>query len=84
MKLQSELIAETEKWNKMSAEEKKAFLKDFSIKCIDINGNVYSTFPSTKTHSENIPIELTVPADITLNYINKQKTTPVFSDIELD
>ena len=84
MKLQSELIAETEKWNKMSAEEKKAFFFFFSIKCIDINGNVYSTFPSTKTHSENIPIELTVPADITLNYINKQKTTPVFSDIELD
>lgn len=83
MELQSELIAEAEKWNTMSAEEKTAFLKDYSIKCVDINGQIYSTFPAINVHSENVPIELTVPTDIILNYSDQKKTAPIFSDIEL-
>ena len=84
MYLQSKLISETERWDSMSFEEKRQFLRDYSIKCVDINGQVYSTFPSVDVHSENVPIELTVPADICLNYQNQQKSAPVFSDIELD
>lgn len=83
MDLQRELIAETEKWNAMTAEEKRKFLKDYSIKCVDINGQIYSTFPALDVHSENIPIELTIPTDIKLNYINQKESKPIFSDIEL-
>lgn len=83
MGMQSELIAEHEKWNSMTSDEKRDFLKDFSLKCVDINGRVYSTFPACGVRSENIPIELTVPTDIRLNYANQPKVSPVFSDIEL-
>lgn len=84
MLVQSDLISETEKWNSMSAEEKRQFLRDYSIKCVDIDGQVYSTFPALGVHSENTPIELTVPTDVKLNYINQKKSAPVFSDIELE
>ena len=84
MRVQSELIAEHEKWNSMTADEKRDFLKDFSLKCVDINGNIYSTFPACDVLSENIPLELTLPTNIKLNYINQSKVTPVFSDIELE
>ena len=63
---------------------KMEFLKNYSLKCVDINGQVYSTFPAIRVHSENMPIELTVPTHIKLNYINKQDSAPVFSDIELE
>ena len=84
MRVQSELIAEHEKWNSMTADEKRDFLKDFSLKCVDINGNIYSTFPAIDVISENIPLEHTVPTNIKLNYINQPKVAPVFSDIELE
>ena len=83
MNLQSELISETSKWDAMTADEKRKFLRDSSIKCVDINGKVYSTFPAVGVRYENSPIELTVPTDVKLNYLNKSKTSPVFSDIEL-
>lgn len=82
MQLQSELLTECEKWNSMTEKEQREFLKNCSLKCVDINGRVYSTFPAI-AHCENMPVEITVPTDIKLNYINKQKTAPVFSDIEL-
>ena len=84
MNLQSELISEAEKWNSMSAEEKQKFLRDYSVKCIDINGDVYTTFPAIGVHSENTMIEHTVPTNIKLNYLNQSESKPVFSDIELD
>ena len=84
MDVQSGLIAETERWESMNPEEKRQFLRDYAIKCVDINGQVYTTFPAASTKSENAPIELTVPTDIKLNYENNQKTLPVFSDIELE
>lgn len=84
MDVQSDLIAETERWEAMNPEEKRQFLRDCAIKCVDINGHVYTTFPAINTKSENAPIELTVPTDIRLNYENKEQTQPVFSDIELE
>ena len=84
MNLQSELINESLKWNSMSDEEKKEFLRKFSLKCVDINGKIYSTFPAFGVHSENTPIEITVPTNIELNYTNRTKTPQIFSDIELD
>ena len=84
MNLQSELINESLKWNSMSDEEKKEFLRKFSLKCVDINGKIYSTFPAFGVHTENTPIEITVPTNIELNYRNRTKTPQIFSDIELD
>lgn len=84
MKLQSELTEELLKWNKMSQVEKKEFLKKYSLKCVDINGKIYSTFPALNVHSENTPIELTVLSNIQLNYINRPKVSPIFSDIDLN
>lgn len=83
LRLQTELISEVKNWSRKSAEEKRQFLKDFSIKCVDINGRVYSTFPASNVKSENMPIELTVPTNIRFNYINNKEIEPVFSDIEL-
>lgn len=83
LNLQTELISETEKWNSMNSKEKRQFLKDYSIKCVDINGRVYSTFPASGVTSENMPVELTVPTEIKLNYLNNKDIPPVFSDIEL-
>ena len=83
LNLQSELISEAEKWSIMSAEEKRQFLRDYSIKCVDINGRVYTTFPSLEAGFENSPIELTTTTDIRLNYSNNINIPPVFSDIDL-
>ena len=84
MDVQRGLIAESEKWEAMSSDEKRQFLRDYALKCVDINGQIYTTFPSVLTKSENAPIELTVPTNIKLNYENDKKTQPIFSDIELE
>lgn len=68
----------------MNKEEKKEFLRNYSLICVDINGKIYSTFPAFNVHSENTPIELTVPTNIELNYINQPKVSPIFSDINLE
>ena len=66
----------------MSKEEQREALLNRALKCIDIDGTVYTTKPSSAEYV-NTPIELTIPTDIKLNYINKEKPNPIFSDIEV-
>ena len=71
-------------WEGLSEQEKFAKLRDGALKCIDINGNVYTTMPASKVDYISAPIELTLPTKIQLNYENKKPTKPVFSDIDLE
>ncbi len=84
LKEQSELIEEALEWQMMSPQERRKTLFDCSVKCVDIDGSVYATMPSLRTEHISAPIELTVPANIQLNYENKTPAGKVFSDIELD
>lgn len=84
MRVQAELISEADKWDSMSAEEQRKFLQDHSVKCVNIKGNIYTTFPAISVKHEYSPVEITVPTDIQLNYLEQNKLPPVFSDIELD
>ena len=81
---QQQLIDEVIDWEGLSEQEKFAKLRDGALKCIDINGNVYTTMPASKVDYISAPIELTHPTKIQLNYENKKPTTPVFSDIDLE
>ena len=81
---QQQLIDEAIKWACLNEQEKLAKLRDGALKCIDINGNVYTTMPASKVDYISAPIELTLPAKIQLNYENKKATPPVFSDIDLE
>ena len=83
-KEQSHLITEALDWNILTSKEKKEKLQEFAVKGIDINGRVYATMPATNVEFVNTPIELTVPTNIQLNYINEIQTKPIFSDIELE
>ena len=85
MKVQEGLIQEALDWNRLTSEEKADFLKNNSLKCIDINGNIYTSRPATKTFCINSPLEITTPTNIKLNFIrNNLETKNVFSDIELE
>lgn len=85
MKVQEGLIQESLNWNQLTQDEKFNFLKDNSLKCIDINGSIYTSRPATKTFCVNSPIELTTPTKIKLNFIrNNLETENIFSDIELE
>lgn len=84
IKEQSELIEEFIDWQNLTPAEQKKMLFDYSVKCIDINGKVYTTRPALKVSYINTPIELTTPTEIQLNYINKKDTNPIFSEIELN
>ena len=81
---QQQLIDEVIDWEGLSEREKFEKLRDEALKCIDINGNVYTTMPASKVDYISAPIELTLPTKIQLNYENKKPTTPVFSDIDLE
>ena len=81
---QQQLIDEVIDWEGLSEQEKFAKLRDGALKCIDINGNVYTTMPASHVDYISAPIELTLPTKIQLNYENKKPTTPVFSDIDLE
>ena len=81
---QQKLIDEAIEWACLNEQEKLAKLRDGALKCIDINGNVYTTMPASKVDYISAPIELTLPTKIQLNYENKKPTTPVFSDIDLE
>lgn len=81
---QQKLIDEAIEWACLNEQEKLAKLRDGALKCIDINGNVYTTTPASKVDYISAPIELTLPTKIQLNYENKKPTTPVFSDIDLE
>ena len=81
---QQQLIDEAIEWECLSEQEKFEKLRDGALKCIDINGNVYTTMPASKVDYISAPIELTLPTEIQLNYENKKTTTPVFSDIDLE
>ena len=82
MQLQQELIQDSIDWNCMTKEEQRENLLNNALKCIDIDGSVYTTKPSNATFVAT-PIELTIPTEIKLNYINKEKPNPIFSDIEV-
>ena len=82
MKLQKELIQDSLEWELMSKEEQREALLNRALKCVDIDGGIYTTKPSN-ANFVNTPIELTIPTDIKLNYINKDKPNPIFSDIEV-
>ena len=82
LKLQQELIQDSLDWGVMSKEEQRETLLNRALKCVDIDGTVYTTKPSSAEYV-NTPIELTIPTDIKLNYINKEKPNPIFSDIEV-
>lgn len=84
LKMQEQLIDEALEWESLSEQEKFNFLKDYALKCIDIDGSVYTTMPANKVQFVSAPIELTLPTKIKLNYENKKATTPVFSDIDLE
>lgn len=58
-------------------------MQDNAVKCIDIDGSVYTTKPSSAEYVAT-PIELTIPTDIKLNYINKEKPNKIFSDINIE
>ena len=81
---QQQLIDEAIEWECLSEREKFAKLRDGALKCIDINGNVYTTMPAPQVDYISAPIELTLPTKIQFNYENKKPTTPVFSDIDLE
>ena len=68
----------------LSDVEKRKELLDYSIKCVDIDGKVYTTMPSRKVEFISSPIEVTIPTNIRLNYENKSAVPPIFSDIELE
>ena len=82
-KEQEQLIDEALEWEGLSEQDKFNFLKDYALKCIDIDGSVYATMPANKVDYISAPIELTIPSKIKLNYENKKATKPVFSDINL-
>lgn len=82
MQLQKELIQDSLDWRANSEEEQREILLNNSLKCVDIDGSIYTTKPSSATYIAT-PIELTIPTDIKLNYINKNKPNPIFSDIEM-
>jgi len=81
MKLQNELLQDYLDWNATSKEEQREILLNYSLKCVDIDGSIYTTRPSN-AESVSTPIELIIPTDIKLNYINKEKPNKIFSDIE--
>ena len=83
MKEQSELIDEVLRWNNLSKAEKMKELLDYAIKAVDINGDIYTTFPANHVDYISAPIEITVPTNIRLNYENKPKLDSIFSDIEV-
>lgn len=83
MQEQSELINEALSWNALSKDEQYKALQDYAVKCVDINGRIYTTKPANETENVFSPIELTIPTDIRLNYINQKETPNVFSDIEV-
>lgn len=82
LNLQQELIQDSLDWGVMSKEEQRETLLNRALKCVDIDGSIYTTKPSSAEYV-NTPIELTIPTDIKLNYINKDKPNPIFSDIEV-
>ena len=81
---QQKLIDEALKWESMTPQQQYETLKDFALKCIDIDGKVYATMPATEVKSISAPIELTVPTKIRLNYQNKTPSPQIFSDIDLE
>ena len=81
---QQKLIDEALKWESMTPQQRYETLKDFALKCIDIDGKVYATMPATEVKSISAPIELTVPTKIRLNYQNKTPSPQIFSDIDLE
>ena len=81
---QQQLIDEAIDWECLNEQEKFVKLRDGALKCIDINGNVYTTMPASNVDYISAPIELTLPTKIQLNYENNKPTTPVFSDIDLE
>ena len=84
MKVQDGLIKESLNWADKSEEEKYSELKYQALKCVDINGKIYTTKPATHTYCINSPIELTIPTNLQLNYIQKDLKTPnIFSDIDV-
>ena len=82
MKLQQELIQDSMDWGMSTKDEQRKILLNNALKCIDIDGSVYTTKPSSAEFVAS-PIEITIPTDIKLNYINKEKPNPIFSDIEV-
>lgn len=82
LKEQSELIDEAMDWEMMSPDERRKTLLDCALKCVDIDGSVYATMPANKVEHIFAPVELTIPANIKLNYENKTPAGNIFSDIE--
>lgn len=83
LKEQESLIDEAVEWASLSENDKFKILKDYALKCVDVDGSVYATMPSDKVEYLSTPIELTIPTNIKLNYENNTPTKPVFSDIDL-
>ena len=84
LKEQEALIDEAIEWTSLSEEDKFKTLHDNALKCVDINGRIYATMPSSRVEYISAPIELTVPTNIRLNYENNTPQKPVFSDIDLE
>lgn len=84
LKEQEALIDEAIEWTSLSEEDKFKTLQNNALKCVDINGCVYATMPSSRVEYISAPIELTVPTNIRLNYENNAPQKPVFSDIDLE
>lgn len=84
LKEQEALIDEAIEWACLSKEDKLKTLQDNALKCVDINGRIYATMPSSSVEYISAPIELTVPTNIRLNYENNVSQKPVFSDIDLE
>lgn len=78
---QQKLIDEILSFENLPPDVKQKILLDCALKCVDINGQVYATMPSVSVETFSAPVEITVPANIRLNYENKKAVPPVFSDI---
>ena len=68
----------------MSPDERQKTLLDCAVKCVDIDGSVYTTMPATRVEHISAPVELTIGTGIKLNYENKTPAGKVFSDINMD
>ena len=80
--LQEKFENEFKIWQGMSPKEQYDTLLNKSRKFIDIDGSIYVSKPTNIFYTHE-PIEVTVPTDIKLNFINQEKPNKIFSDVDL-
>ena len=79
---ETEYSKEKERWENLSVEDKRAELLENSRKCLDIDGSIYTKKPTNIFYGAS-QIEVNVPTDIKLNFIDKSKPNPIYRELEL-